>query len=424
MSTSTTSFYSSNVTGFEKMDNWVEELEKLEDSTCVYWINKGFRSKKYVCHRGPDTYVSKARTNDDSSRPVQKNSKKIGCNAIIMMTSRISGPSIVEFTRKNNHNHTLGFYSDLQLMSISGTLRDKIKNFLHKEFSRRKARSNLLQEMEGGEQQRNKMFHYDDAYNVWLMVTKDMFQFGKNEFESLQLWKRKLIDCGYKVIDHSLDNVFFYGFISSWQMDIMKASKCFSLDSTFGISSRSNEVLYSLAVRHPDTGKGVPVDCLLTNNHLNKSQSIVVFLKQMQSELLLEKIAVYNYAFFHVAQCWSRNLVKKIKSQPGQYSNTKVIRGNIMSELQPSMYETVRENVVEKLCQFREKWTSVQPKFVEYLKDRCFALEGYKNWSAAYLIEEHRNMRTNNYIESWHNHLKSVYLKRIKNSAKIKECVE
>ncbi|KAG1514525.1 hypothetical protein G6F53_003602 [Rhizopus delemar] len=119
--------------------------------------------------------------------------------------------------------------------------------------------------------------------------------------------------------------------------------------------------------------------------------------------------------FFHVAQCWSRNLATKIKNQPDQYNNMKVIRGNIMSELQSIMYETVRENVIEKICQFREKWTSVQPNFVEYLENRWLALEGYKKWSAAYVIEEHRNMRTNNYIESWHNQLKSVYLKRIKN---------
>ena len=50
MSTSATRFYSSNVTDFEKMevskDNWEEELKKLEDSTCVHRINKGFRVKE------------------------------------------------------------------------------------------------------------------------------------------------------------------------------------------------------------------------------------------------------------------------------------------------------------------------------------------------------------------------------------------
>ena len=131
-----------------------------------------------------------------------------------MVTCRISDPSIVEFTRKNDHNHILEFYSDLQPMSISDTLQDKIKNFLYKGFSRREVRSCLLQKMEKDEQQRDKVIHYDEVYNVWLMVAKDMFQFNNNEFVSLQSWKRKPIDCGYKVIDHSLDNVFFYGFIS------------------------------------------------------------------------------------------------------------------------------------------------------------------------------------------------------------------
>jgi hypothetical protein len=119
-----------------------------------------------VCHRGSDTYVSKAKTNDDNGQPVQKNSKKIGCNAIIMVICRISDPSIVEFTRKNDHNHIPGPYSDLQLMSISDTLRDKIKSFLCKGFSRREVRSCLLQEMEEDEQQRDKMFRYGDLYNV------------------------------------------------------------------------------------------------------------------------------------------------------------------------------------------------------------------------------------------------------------------
>ncbi|KAG1147576.1 hypothetical protein G6F37_001447 [Rhizopus arrhizus] len=417
MSTSATRFYSSNVTDFEKMevskDNWEEELKKLEDFTCVHWINKGV--KKYVYHRAPDTYVSKARTNEDNGRSVQKNSKKIGCNAIIMVICRISDPSIVEFTRKNDHNHILEFYSDLQPMSISDTLRDKIKNFVCKGFSRREVRSCLLQEMEEDEQQRGKVFHYDDIYNVWLMVAKDMFQFNNNEFVSLQSWKRKPIDCGYKVIDHSLDNYF-------------------SLDSAFGASSRSNEVLYSLVVRHSDTEKGVPVDYLLINDQ--SVAPVLEWLKlfrdncSMQPEQITVDCSIpeadairanfgencrIQSCFLHVAQCWSRNLETKAKNQPGQYNNTKVIRGNIMSELQSVMYEAVCESMVEKVSQFREKWTLVQPKFVEYLEDRWLALEGYKKWSAVNVIEEHRNMRTDNYIESWHNQLKSVYLKRIKN---------
>ncbi|KAG1627732.1 hypothetical protein G6F44_012114 [Rhizopus delemar] len=86
---------------------------------------------------------------------------------------------------------------------------------------------------------------------------------------------------------------------------------------------------------------------------------------------------------FHVSQCWSRNLATQVMNSPGQHSNAKV--------------------------------TAEQPQFVEYFEDKWIALDGYKRWSAAYVIEEHQNMRISNYIESWHNPLKSVYLKRTKN---------
>ncbi|KAG1057928.1 hypothetical protein G6F43_000255 [Rhizopus delemar] len=118
---------------------------------------------------------------------------------------------------------------------------------------------------------------------------------------------------------------------------------------------------------------------------------------------------------FHVAQCWSRNLATKVKNSPGQHSNAKVVRGNIMSDLQSIMYETSCEIVIEKVRMFREKWTAKQSQFVEYFEDKWLALDGHKRWSVAYVIEEHQNMHTNNYIESWHNQLKSVYLKRIRN---------
>jgi hypothetical protein len=135
--------------------------------------------------------------------------------------------------------------------------------------------------------------------------------------------KKKIIECIYKFIDHSLDKVFFYEFISLWQMDIMKVSKCFSLDSTFGTSSGSNKVLYSLVVRHSDTGKEVPVGYLFTND-----QSVALVLEwlkffrdncSMQPEQITVNCSIpeadairatfgenccTQLCFFHVAQCW------------------------------------------------------------------------------------------------------------------------
>jgi hypothetical protein len=230
-----------------------------------------------------------------------------------------------------------------------------------------------------------------------------------------------------------MGNTFYYGIISPWQMSIMGVSKSFSLDSAFGISSRSSEVLYSLVVRHPDTGKGVPVGYMITNNQ--SVAPVLNWLRFLKNNCAMspEQITIdcsipesdairatfgencrIQLCLFHVAQFWSRNLATKVKNCP-EDSNAKVVRGNIMSDLQSIMYETSCAIVVEKVRMFREKWTAQQPQFVEYFEDKWLALDGYKRWSAAYVIEEHQNMRTNNYIESWHNQLKSVYLKRVKN---------
>ncbi|KAG1545322.1 hypothetical protein G6F51_005535 [Rhizopus arrhizus] len=181
---------------------WEVELKKLEDSTCAHWTNKGFKikeivssnatesssvgrnktilwSKKYTCHRGPNVYVSKASGNH---RPIQKESKKIGCPTCIMVTCYHSNPEFVIFERKNMHSHVPGSYADLKFMSLSDALRRKIKAFLQYGFSRREIRSCLLQEIDEGAEERDKLFHYDDVYNIWLSVAKDMFKFKENEF--------------------------------------------------------------------------------------------------------------------------------------------------------------------------------------------------------------------------------------------------
>jgi hypothetical protein len=126
VSTSSTQFYSTNVADFKTMrvdqTIWEVEFKKLEDSTCVHWINKGFKikdiassnatesssvgrnktilwSKKYTCHRGPNVYVSKASGNH---RPIQKESKKIGCPACIMINCYRSGSEFVIFRTKKH----------------------------------------------------------------------------------------------------------------------------------------------------------------------------------------------------------------------------------------------------------------------------------------------------------------------------------
>ncbi|KAG1153024.1 hypothetical protein G6F38_000012 [Rhizopus arrhizus] len=279
-------------------------------------------------------------------------------------------------------------------MPLSGTLRRKIMAFLQHGFSRREIKSCLLQEIDEGAEERDKLFNYDDVYNIWLSVAKDMFKFKENEFEFLKVWKEKLAATNYKVLSYSMENIFYYGTISPWQMSIMGVSKSFSLDLTFGISSRSNDIFYSLVIRHPDTGKGVPIGYMITNNQtVTPVLNWLRFLKNncaMSPEQITVDCSIpesdairatfdenfrIQSCLFHVAQCWSRNLATIVKNSSGQYSSAKLVRGNIMSDLQSIMYETSCETVVEKVRIFREKWTADQPQFVKYLEGRWLALK-------------------------------------------------
>jgi hypothetical protein len=108
------------------------------------------------------------------------------------------------------------------------------------------------------------MFNHDDIYSIWLSVAKDMFK--ENEFGSLKVWEEKLVATNYKALSYSMKNIFYYGIIYPWQMSIIGVLKSFSLDSTFGISSRSNMILYSFVVRHSDTGKGASIRYMVTND--------------------------------------------------------------------------------------------------------------------------------------------------------------
>lgn len=86
----------------------------------------------------------------------------------------------------------------------------------------------------------------------------------------------------------------------------------------------------------------------------------------------------------------------------------------MMGELKSIMYEKLEEALKNKLNLFFEKWATY-PEFINFFKNEWCAEQKIKKWSAAYQPEIYTNMATNNFIESWHNQLKSIYLKRQRN---------
>ncbi|KAI9362836.1 hypothetical protein BD770DRAFT_296584, partial [Pilaira anomala] len=59
--------------------------------------------------------------------------------------------------------------------------------------------------------------------------------------------------------------------------------------------------------------------------------------------------------------------------------------------------------------------TACYPEFLNYFKVNYLNGDKYSQWCAAFQPQTYGNMETNNFVESWHNHVKSTYLERKRN---------
>ncbi|ORE22183.1 hypothetical protein BCV71DRAFT_271178, partial [Rhizopus microsporus] len=69
---------------------------------------------------------------------------------------------------------------------------------------------------------------------------------------------------------------------------------------------------------------------------------------------------------------------------------------------------------IRKVDQFIQKF-SIYPAFMLYFKNYYLEYECAFKWTRAYQIQILTNVETNNYIESWHDQLKTNYLQRKRN---------
>ncbi|OAD69421.1 hypothetical protein PHYBLDRAFT_149815 [Phycomyces blakesleeanus NRRL 1555(-)] len=123
--------------------------------------------------------------------------------------------------------------------------------------------------------------------------------FLSDEDRSLVIWiNEKLPSQNYCIFTAELSSFnlvlssFAFGFQSLSQIALMTISKSVCLDATHGISVRSAEVLYSLVIWHPETGKGISIAYMITNDH--------TFLRSMLSQQhhLKQQSIFVSFMFF------------------------------------------------------------------------------------------------------------------------------
>ncbi|KAI9480473.1 MAG: hypothetical protein EXX96DRAFT_607327 [Benjaminiella poitrasii] len=306
-------------------------------------------------------------------------------------------------------------------MRFSAHSRKNIENVSRQSVLRRDARAiiedNLLHNT------RNSFIHYDDIYKIYAKVMKKLFKFDKNDMSSIQKWCDKLENDGCRILRHYSEHMYYYGFQFEWQKTLMLQSVVFSMDAIQGIASRSRDSFYTLIVRNPKNHFGNAVAYLITNDHsvepietwlASFNQRNVMIPSQITVDCSIPEIDATRVVFGD-----SRNLLINVKTASTTTDETvkqavKRTRGLMIAELKTIMYAVDPTAVKQNMEGFRNRWIHTQREFVNYFIDIWVITFGRENWTAEFMQEAFNYMRTNNYIESWHNRLRFKYLKRIK----------
>ncbi|KAG0184788.1 hypothetical protein DFQ28_010461 [Apophysomyces sp. BC1034] len=103
---------------------------------------------------------------------------------------------------------------------------------------------------------------------------------------------------------------------------------------------------------------------------------------------------------------------KRIKL--GSASRNNEVHKQVITSLKSMMWERSRSAFTDKLREFYSDF-GVYTDIIVYFKKQYLINDAFMKWSAAYQPQIFTNMETNNYVESWHNQLKSTYLQRKRN---------
>jgi hypothetical protein len=201
------------------------------------------------------------------------------------------------------------------------------------------------------------------------------------------------------------------------------------------VSNTANVILYSIVVRHSITGSGCLVAFFFTNDHsmiliapflrliknLGPDQQLPC-LKKITVDVSAAEYAVITGIFgsavsiqwclFHVSRVWIDQIRKKVKLKSTSANNAP--HRSMIAALKNLMWESSTQMFTQKLLHFQQEF-SVHTDFMAHFIQKHLIDDKFMHWSAAYQPQVLANMETNNYIEGWHNQLKTNYLQRKRN---------
>ncbi|KAG2217105.1 hypothetical protein INT45_006671 [Circinella minor] len=361
-------------------------------------------------------------------RPIQKKSKNIRCKAQLMVYCYEDDEDNVELTYVNNHDgHVPGSIGDVQYLRKSKELNDRILEELHKGYHVPKS---------------SRFGHINtvDVYNILCKYRKELCCLDKDDFKSVKKQLEAFQSMQYYIWIDVTDNEnpskrltskdFAFGFVAPWQLEYFEKAQFVSLDATHEVSKYKDGVLYTMVIRDPVAGRGVPITYLLTND-LSSKPLLGWFRSLATIGLNPQRFTIDNslpednaivqvwpscsiqHCIWHVMRAWMQNVQAKIHGSIGRTPTQ--AKAHIRPRLKELMYEKNTEQFHVLLSNFLTEFQDSQCEFITYFKTYYIDKwdgRAYERWDCSYQPQVFYAMSTNNYIESWHNQLKTIYLKQ------------
>ncbi|OAD78128.1 hypothetical protein PHYBLDRAFT_165000 [Phycomyces blakesleeanus NRRL 1555(-)] len=232
-----------------KASEWEQYLDRIQSLCSTKWnkcrklcARELIYGETKKCHQA-GFYIS-----DRNVCLAQKDTKLYYCEATIFIKQYVNNPEVVLICMTNNHtNHVPDNTSEIRTLPLSSEAIKIIED-----------------QLKGGSTYRNTR----------ISMKNILYKFHSDENKSLDIWMHeKLPSQNYCIFTGNLSAYsnnaqnFAFGFPSPSQMMLMRIYQSFCLDTTYNISARNIEILYSLVTHHPDTGKGSPVAYMIINNH-------------------------------------------------------------------------------------------------------------------------------------------------------------
>ncbi|SAL96839.1 hypothetical protein, partial, partial [Absidia glauca] len=278
--------------------------------------------------------------------------------------------------------------------------------------------------------------HYEDIRNINVKRSGTTYRKDNDDNVSFDKWLSDLEEEGYLIFVGDLQayrarsDRFAKGFLSPTQLAQMQTAVAFSLDATHGLVKDKSVIMYTLVVAHSNTGQGFPVGYMITNDHtVGPLAQWLRFLKanggmtpiQITIDCSIPEVnailatfdnVTIRFCLFHVMQAIKRQIDRKVVLANGTGEEQANYRGQMMTDLRILINVDTIPEFENAYQDFKVNYHD-QVEFLRYLEDKWMAPEKVVMWSDAYRTSvEHDYMRTNNFVESWHNQLKSFFLDR------------